>query len=147
MLELSPKNIAITPLLDKERVGLIYIPEQAKERCDNGIVKYVGRDVTEFKAGDHVLFSGYTGTNLNVEGEGLMIIMNEDFVVAKITEFEDFVMENIWIDVEGGQIPATYEMLFNIVADNLQGKYSVRIGNKIQNRTSDDWKGSNSSQG
>lgn len=86
MIEMLPRRIAVSPIFDSNTspTGLIIIPDEAKERCDQGIVKHVGEDCSEISVGDYVLFSGYTGTLVYVEGEGTVIIMHKDFVIGKL---------------------------------------------------------------
>ena len=58
-------------------------PSRFGERCDQGIVKYIGPKVKTVKPGDYVFFSGYTGTLVSIEGEGDLIIMKEAFIMCK----------------------------------------------------------------
>jgi chaperonin GroES len=67
--------------------GGIIIPDTAKEKPQEGKVVAVGKGkVTEdgklqpldVKKGDRVLFSKYSGTEVNVDGEEHLIIREED---------------------------------------------------------------------
>lgn len=80
------RNVAIIPLFDPDvsPSGLIIIPEMAKERCDQGIVKYVGEGCKIVKEGDYVVFSGYSGRVFRFENEGVLIVLDERFIVAKV---------------------------------------------------------------
>ena len=106
---------------DKTVSGLLVIPEIAKERCDQGIVKYVGPEVKWLKPGDHVLFSGYTGTLVSLEGEGLLIILPENFVSAIIYS-PDFDVPGLYFrDSENNEyFTATYEMAVELLARALE---------------------------
>lgn len=60
-------------------------------RCDQGIVKYIGEGVNDYekgiinlRVGDYVLFSGYVGTLVQIDGEGKVIIMPAKFVEATV---------------------------------------------------------------
>lgn len=80
----KPKDVLIEPRFKKDKTasGLLYLPEQSRERCTQGIVKYIGSDVQDVKIGDRVGFSGYTGSLARV-GNELLIIMPEkeiDFI-------------------------------------------------------------------
>lgn len=87
MIKLTLDKVAVTPINDPDvSKGGIIIPDIAKERCDQGIVKYTGPDCKSTKVGMYVLFSGYTGSLVHVEGEGRIIIMPEDFIVAELCE-------------------------------------------------------------
>ena len=80
--------------LDEEEktAGGLYIPDTAKEKPIQGKVISVGagkRDKegkaipVEVKAGDKVLFSKYSGTEVKIEGEE-HLIMREDDILAVI---------------------------------------------------------------
>lgn len=90
----------IVPLNDKivvKRVeaeaktsGGIVIPDATKEKPREGIVKSLGdgkrledgkRSSFQIKKGDRILFSSYAGTEIEVGGEKLLI-MTEDDVLA-----------------------------------------------------------------
>ncbi len=78
MLTLPKDKVAVAYIGDPERTKSgIYIPDVAKERADQGVVKYIGPDVRSVKVGDYVVFSGWTGTVLHIEGEGGLIILPE----------------------------------------------------------------------
>lgn len=84
MITLVKRKIAVKPILDPDKIGSLYVPDVAKERSDQGIVKYVGPNVKDVKIGDHILFSGYTGTTVQFEndGDGVLIIFDERFTVC-----------------------------------------------------------------
>lgn len=88
MIGLMENKIAVIPLYDADvSPGGIIIPEMAKERCDQGVVKYVGPDCQYLVPGDLVLFSGYTGQTVRIDNE-VLIFMREDAVSA-VLEGED----------------------------------------------------------
>jgi co-chaperonin GroES (HSP10) len=125
MLRMPRKNVAVVPLFDTLKVGSLYIPEQARERCDQGIVKYVGTKCEYVKEGDHVVFSGYTGTLLSLEGEGLLIVLPEQFVVAVIeydaSEVAGIEIPGLFFKGSDGEFfPATYEMATGILAKGIE---------------------------
>ena len=70
--------------------GGIIIPDSAKEKPQEGLVVAVGPGKTldsgeilepRVKKGDRILFSKYTGTDVNVDG-GEHILIREDDVLA-----------------------------------------------------------------
>lgn len=76
---------------EKSRGGL-YIPEQAKEKPAQGEVLAVGQGrrpdsggliPLETKVGDRVLFGKYSGTEIELENEKLLIL-REDEILAVI---------------------------------------------------------------
>lgn len=88
-LKLLKTKIAVIPIADPDvSPGGIIIPESAKQKIDQGVVKYRGSEVTEVRVGDHVIFSGYAGTKVSVADEGFFYIMDEQDVHAILTEGE-----------------------------------------------------------
>lgn len=88
-MSVVPKSnlIYVIPLEDdKTTESGLYLAETAQQRCDQGIVKYVGSNVTDIKIGNHVLFGGYVGTRMAFEGEGILIIMAPDDVLAIVND-------------------------------------------------------------
>ncbi len=76
-------KLLVSPIPDaSQSEGGIWIPDQAKERTDQGIVIYRGPDVKTVRRGDMVLFSGFAGQVVNVELEGEYILLPEDAVDA-----------------------------------------------------------------
>lgn len=84
----------IVKRMEEERTspGGIVIPDTAKEKPIKGEVLAVGTGKTKdsgevtplvVKVGDHVLFGKYSGTEVKVEGEDLLV-MREDDIVAII---------------------------------------------------------------
>jgi hypothetical protein len=67
----------------------LFIPQGSEGRIDNGVVKYIGPDCKYVKIGDHCIFSGYSGTQLDMDGEPTLIIINEDFITAKIADTDE----------------------------------------------------------
>jgi chaperonin GroES len=84
-------RILVKRLEEEEKTaGGLYIPDTAKEKPIQGKVIAVGagkRDKegkaipVEVKAGDKVLFSKYSGTEVRIEGEE-HLIMREDDILA-----------------------------------------------------------------
>ncbi|KKL74252.1 hypothetical protein LCGC14_2066750 [marine sediment metagenome] len=81
-------KIAVIPFQDPDMIGSLYIPEKAKQRPDQGIVKYRGPKCEHIRVGQHVIFSAYTGTKISVEDEGELYIMREPDVVALMDDEE-----------------------------------------------------------
>ena len=84
-----PKSnlIYVIPLEDdKTTKSGLFLAETTQQRCDQGIVKYIGSNVKDIKIGDHVLFGGYVGSRMAFEGEGVLIIMAPDDVLAIVND-------------------------------------------------------------
>jgi len=121
VMRVPGSNVACVPIFDPDMVGSLYVPDIAKERCDQGIVKYVGPLVRWVKPGDHVLFSGYSGTLLSVEGEGKLIVMPERFLHAKVDSPDTDIPGVYFKSRDGIYFVATYEMVMELIADAFQG--------------------------
>ena len=99
---MATKNaVALKPLADRVVVraleetetmrGGLYIPDTAKEKPTQGQVVAVGpgrvekgeRIPMEVKVGDKVLYGKYSGTNLTLDGEEVVIIKASD-ILAKL---------------------------------------------------------------
>lgn len=118
------RNVAVIPLFDPDvSPGGIIIPEMAKDRCDQGIVKYVAPDCKIVQEGDYVVFSGYSGRTFRFEEEGTLIIIDERYIVAK--------MEGALLDTtevpglffkgkDGIYFPANVEYALDLVSKALQ---------------------------
>lgn len=96
MLRVLDEDVACIPIRDPDRTESgLWVPEKAKQRVDQGIVKYVGPNVTTVRRGDHVIFGGYGGNKLTVEGEGELILVPESGIVAIYDDHsERFVTES-----------------------------------------------------
>ena len=76
----------------EERRGGIIIPDSAKEKPQQAEVKAVGngklldtgeRVPLEVKAGDRILFGKYSGSEIKVDGDE-MLILKEDEILAVV---------------------------------------------------------------
>lgn len=86
-------RVIIRRIEEKESVrGGIIIPDTAKEKPQEGEVLAVGagrrekgeRIPLDVKVGDRVLFGKYSGTEIKVENEELLIL-KEDEILAKLS--------------------------------------------------------------
>ena len=76
----------------EQRVGGIIIPDSAKEKpqqgkiiaAGNGRIEKEGGKITplDVKAGDIVLFGKYSGSEVKVDGEELLIMKEEDILAV-----------------------------------------------------------------
>lgn len=73
----------------EKTMGGIIIPDTAKEKPSEGEVVSVGSGVRDeagklipldVKAGDFVLFSKWSGTEVNVDGEDLLVVKESDIM-------------------------------------------------------------------
>jgi chaperonin GroES len=88
-------RILVRRVEEKETVkGGIIIPDTAKEKPQEGIAEAVGNGKTlengtkltlEVKEGDRILFGKYSGTEIKVDGQELLIL-REDEVLGILAE-------------------------------------------------------------
>jgi chaperonin GroES len=86
-------RVAIRPSEETETMkGGLYIPDTAKEKPIQGDVIAVGggrlekgeRVPMELKVGDRVVYGKYSGTQVELEGEEIILIKESD-VIAKLS--------------------------------------------------------------
>lgn len=93
-LKITPLEDRVVVLPDEETEtmrGGLYIPDTAKEKPTQGQVVAVGpgrvekgeRVPMEVKVGDKVLYGKYSGTNITLDGEEVVIIKSSD-ILAKL---------------------------------------------------------------
>lgn len=115
MIRLIRDQVAVVPVFDPDKTpGGLYIPDIAKQKCDQGLVKYVAPDVKELKIGDYVLFPAYSGNVMRLEGEGLVIIISEEFVACIIDPPETEIPGLFFKDKDGTYWEATYEIAIEL---------------------------------
>lgn len=77
-------RVLVVPAKAEEVVGGIIIPDSAKEKPLKGLVKAVGGGTKDeemvVKAGDTVLYGKYAGTEIEVDGEKLLIMRQSDIL-------------------------------------------------------------------
>ena len=88
------KKINVTPLHDRVLVkpaaaeektaGGIIIPDTAKEKPQRGVIVAAGKGKADepmtVKVGDTVLYGKYAGTEVQIEGQDLLIIRESDLL-------------------------------------------------------------------
>ncbi|MBO5541311.1 MAG: co-chaperone GroES [Muribaculaceae bacterium] len=77
-------RVLIEPAKAEEVVGGIIIPDTAKEKPLKGIVKAVGQGTKDeqmvVKEGDTVLYGKYAGTEIEVDGQKLLMMRQSDIL-------------------------------------------------------------------
>jgi len=85
-------SVNVTPIADRVVVepaaaeemtaGGLYIPDTAKEKPQRGKVVAVGAGKKDepmtVKVGDHVLYGKYAGTEVQIDGQDLLIMRESD---------------------------------------------------------------------
>jgi chaperonin GroES len=85
-------RVVVKPLEDTEEMrGGLYIPDTAKEKPQQGEVIAVGpgkvndngeRTPMEVKAGDRVLYGKYSGTEITIDGDEVLILRESDVLAV-----------------------------------------------------------------
>ncbi len=75
---------------DEISPGGIIIPDQAKEKPQEGEIIAAGAYCKEVARGDRVLFSKYSGTEIQVNQEDVLIVSEDDILgVMRLTQNEE----------------------------------------------------------
>ncbi len=81
-------RVLVEPAKAEEVVGGIIIPDSAKEKPLKGIVKAVGNgtkdEQMQVQAGDTVLYGKYAGTEIEVDGDKLLMMRQSDILAIVI---------------------------------------------------------------
>ena len=84
-------RVVIKPMEEAEQMrGGLYIPDTAKEKPQQGEIIAVGpgrfekdkRVPMEVKVGDKVLYGKYSGTEVTVDGEQMLILRDSDILAV-----------------------------------------------------------------
>jgi co-chaperonin GroES (HSP10) len=135
MLRLPKNKVAIIPIRDPDKIGSLWVPDQAKERTDQGIVKYMGPECKYVKLGDYVAFSGYSGTLFNIQDPERpqeivedVIIIDEEFIVAVMDDLEDSTVPGLFFQANDGEyFRTTYEMAMHLMGRMRGEQYNFQI--------------------
>ena len=113
-------KVAILPIFPADMIGHIIVPDQAKDRCKQGIVKFVGPDCKFLKPGDYVIFGAYDGSIVKLEDE-LYIFMREEFVQCTIDNIPDLDIPGLYLKDSEGYFQASYTMVIDMLTMGIQG--------------------------
>jgi chaperonin GroES len=79
---LADRIVARSIEAESKTAAGILLPETAKEKPQAGEVLAVGKDVSEVKVGDQILYAKYGPTEVKVDGEELILIKEEDVLAV-----------------------------------------------------------------
>ncbi len=120
MIKLTGDKVAVQPLYDRGMTPTgLYIPDEAIERCDQGIVVAIGPAVKDVMIGDHVVFTGYDGSLIALDGEGPYIILEEFACQAALGAPTTVIPGLYFKDSNGQTLTVTYEAAMQIIAKQL----------------------------
>ena len=106
------------PIFESDKMGekgILYRPEQSRGRAKQGVVKYVGKEVTTIQIGDYVFFSGYAGTVFRLEGEGTLLFMPEENILAVLNNRTTDIDGLFFYGGEGKYFKATFEQAMILI--------------------------------
>lgn len=140
MIRATGTKVFVAPIFDSDTSpsGRIFIPETAKDRADQGIVKYVGPKVEEefdIHVGDWVIFGNYDGQAVSIEDEGLLFIMDASAIRAILGASEEYYqtqeVSGLFLRNRSGEyFHATYESAMQLCAKTLQETIAKTINVK-----------------
>lgn len=119
MLKPPGNKIAIIPFFDPDTSpGGLIVPDSAKERSDQGIVKYVGPECKLVMEGDYVFFPGYTGETFRIPDEGVLIFMDETKISGILDEelYSKLEIPGLFFKGKDGvHFPANYAFAMDLI--------------------------------
>jgi chaperonin GroES len=80
-MQISPiSDRVVISRLDVEEItpGGLHIPETGKEKPSQGLVIAVGPGSYQIQVGDKIAFGKYSGIEIEIDGETLLILREED---------------------------------------------------------------------
>jgi chaperonin GroES len=80
---LKDRIVAVKEEPQTKTASGLYLPEAAKEKPSEAKVMAVGKDVTEVKVGDKIIYKEYANTTVKV-GKDEYIIVSEEDVLATV---------------------------------------------------------------
>lgn len=78
------KRVLLKMLSSEEKTsGGIYIPAVAQEKTQEGVVVEIGNECDiDIKKGDCVVYDKYSGAQIKVQGEDLLLVKAEDILAV-----------------------------------------------------------------
>lgn len=74
--------LLLVPAEEDEYKGIIYIPNQAKEKPNQGIVKSVGPMVVgDYRPGDEVVYSAHSEYRLDIDKQVIVLLVPETAII------------------------------------------------------------------
>jgi chaperonin GroES len=80
---LKDRIVAVKEQPQAKTASGLYLPDAAKEKPAEAKVVAVGKDVTEVKVGDKIIYKDYSNTTVKI-GKEEYLIVNEEDVLATI---------------------------------------------------------------
>lgn len=79
---LSDYVVATAEVAAAKTASGIYLPEQATEKPKTAKVVAVGKDVTQIKVNDRILYKSYSTNDVKVDGKEYILVKEEDILAT-----------------------------------------------------------------
>lgn len=60
----------------------LYLPEKSTEKPKVATIVAVGKDATQVKVGDRIIYKSYSPTEVKVDGEEFLLVKEEDILAT-----------------------------------------------------------------
>lgn len=115
--------------------GGIIIPESARKRSKQGIVKYIGPDVKDIKVMDYVIYSEYSGTIMDISDEGRLIVFEEKAIEVILEHISGFEIPGLYFkSLDNKFYPCNYEMVFDFMTEAIRNNTEINTNYRYKNR-------------
>lgn len=75
---IANRMMVIADAPEERSVGGLFIPDNAKEQMQSGVVAATGDEVKEVKKGDKILFGKYSGSDVVIDNVTYLILTEEE---------------------------------------------------------------------
>ena len=90
-----------------------------KPREEYAFIK-IKEKIYPFDIGDMVLFSGHSGTLVNLEDEGMLIILNANYITCRLEPPATQIDGLFFQGIDGDYFQATYEQAAELIARGIK---------------------------
>ncbi|MDQ2973653.1 MAG: co-chaperone GroES [bacterium] len=70
--------VAVQDVSEAKTASGLYLPDNAKEKPQTATVEAVGKSVKDVKAGDRIIYGGYSNTEVKMSGKTYLLIKEEN---------------------------------------------------------------------
>lgn len=77
---LGDRVVAVREEAQVKTASGLYLPDNAKEKPVLAKVDAIGKDVTNVKVGDRILYKEYSTTEIKIDGTEYLIVKEEDIL-------------------------------------------------------------------
>ena len=132
-----PDDIVVSPIYDPLMTkGGLYIPENARQKADQGIIISIGNEVREdLEIGDHIIFPAYAGYKIAFEEGGEYVILKEGSILGKITNSDTVLIDTKTMERLVEELAGDMKVkFFGGVMDELIDQFGKELVERIKSR-------------